>query len=183
MDLQDGLLTRRTIHKFRDGPLPPGAIDDALLAAHHAPNHKHTIPWRFTVVGDVTREALVPVGVLAKAERKPLREGQADAIRTKLLQASGLVVASRVRCPDPVQAREDYAACACAIQNFMLSLHAKGIGTKWTTGAVTQHADAYDILGIDRSLEEVVGWVWVGWPDCSNPAVRPALGNVVRRLD
>ena len=32
--------------------------------------------------------------------------------------------------PDGV-AREDYAACCCAVHNLCLSLHAEGIGTKW----------------------------------------------------
>ena len=31
---------------------------------------------------------------------------------------------------------EDHAACACAIQNFMLSLAEEGIGSKWMTGAL-----------------------------------------------
>ena len=182
MDLQDALLSRRTIHKYRPGPLPDGAIETALLAAHHAPNHKFTTPWRFTVVGDVTRRALLPVGVRAKAERKALRDGQERAIRDKLLQATGLVVVSRVRCMEPSVAREDYAACACAIQNFMLSLHAQGIGSKWTTGDVTRHAASYSVLGIDPGLEEVIGWVWVGWAASTNPPVRPPLTEVVRVL-
>lgn len=36
---------------------------------------------------------------------------------------------------DPMSlAREDYAACCCAVQNLCLSLHSQGLGTKWTTG-------------------------------------------------
>ncbi len=182
MDLQEALLTRRTIHKYRGGPLPEGALDEALLAAHHAPNHKFTVPWRFTVVGDETRHKLVPVGVRAKAERKPLREGQEEAIRAKLLQATALIVVSRVRCTDPFTAREDYAACACAIQNLMLSLHARGVGSKWTTGGVTRHPASYAVLGIDGADEEVVGWVWAGWAASASPPVRPPIEGVVRRL-
>lgn len=182
MDVQQTLLTRRTVHKYRPGELPQGALAEALEAAHHAPNHKFTIPWRFTVVGDATRQTLVPVGIRAKAERKPLREGQEAAIRAKLLQATGLVVVSRMLCTDDFQAREDYAACACAIQNFMLSLHARGVATKWSTGGVTRHPDTYIALGIDPAQEEIVGWVWVGWAAETKPAVRPPLEDVVRRL-
>ncbi len=182
MDVQEALLTRRTIHKYRAGALPDGALDEALLAAHHAPNHKFTVPWRFTVVGDETRAALVPIGVRAKAERKPLRAGQEEAIRAKLLQATALVVVSRVRCTDPFTAREDYAACACAVQNLMLSLHGKGIASKWTTGGVTRHPSAYEALGIDGAEEEIVGWVWVGWAAATAPPVRPPIEDVVRRL-
>ena len=182
MDVQEALITRRTVHKFLPGDLPEDTLRDALAAAHHAPNHKFTVPWRFTVVGPETRRTLVPIGVRVKNDRKPLRDGQESAIRHKLLQATGLVVVSRVLCADSFQAREDYAACACAIQNMMLSLHARGLASKWTTGAVTRDAEAYDALSIDREVEEVIGWIWIGHPETVKPAVRPPLDDVVRHV-
>ena len=39
--------------------------------------------------------------------------------------------------PDGV-AREDYAACCCAVHNLCLSLHAEGIGTKWYIHSLSQ---------------------------------------------
>ena len=37
-------------------------------------------------------------------------------------------------------------------------------GTKWSTGALTQHPRICDILGIDLERYEVVGFIWVGTP-------------------
>mmetsp|Transcript_67354 Transcript_67354/g.106072 ORF Transcript_67354/g.106072 Transcript_67354/m.106072 type:complete len:96 (+) Transcript_67354:2-289(+) len=58
-------------------------------------------------------------------------------------------------------AREDYAACACAVQNLCLSLHADGIGTKWTSGAVNFDPRFHEAAGLS-SQEYVVGTIWFG---------------------
>ena len=58
-------------------------------------------------------------------------------------------------------AREDYAACCCAVQNLCLSLHANGLGTKWTTGPVNFDKQFHDAAGIPSS-EYVVGTIWFG---------------------
>ena len=42
---------------------------------------------------------------------------------------------------DEIRFQEDYAACACGIQNMMLTFWSNGYGTKWTTGPVTRYPD------------------------------------------
>jgi nitroreductase len=49
--------------------------------------------------------------------------------------------------------QEDYAATCCSIQNMMLALHSQGVGSKWTTGAVTRTKEIADLIGY--SLDEV----------------------------
>ena len=60
-------------------------------------------------------------------------------------------------------AREDYAACCCAVQNLCLSLHADGIGTKWTTGPVNFDPGFAEAVGMPTN-EYVVGTIWFGAP-------------------
>jgi nitroreductase len=60
--------------------------------------------------------------------------------------------------------REDYAACACAIQNLALFLWSEGIGMKWTTGKVTGDPRFYDLIWVDPAIESVVGMFWYGYP-------------------
>ena len=62
------------------------------------------------------------------------------------------------------QQEEDYAACACAVQNLMLYLWQAGIGVKWTTGQVTRDPRLYEILGVDGDMERVTGLFWYGYP-------------------
>jgi nitroreductase len=65
---------------------------------------------------------------------------------------------------DPIRAREDLIACACAIQNLSLYLWSEGIGTKWNTGAVTRDPAFYDIIWADPEQETVIGLLWYGYP-------------------
>jgi nitroreductase len=61
------------------------------------------------------------------------------------------------------RAREDYAACCCAVQNLCLQFHADGIGTKWTTGKINFDTRFHEAAGLP-SLEDVyvVGTIWFG---------------------
>ncbi len=180
MDTHETLISRRTTHTFTTEKVSAATIDRALHAANHAPCHKLTFPWRFTIAGPQSREQLSQLGVHIKAATRPLSEADAHKIREKILNASHLLVPSQVRCPDLEQAREDYAACACAIQNLMLSLTADQVASKWSTGMITRHADTYRILGINPALEEIIGFIWVGHGDLKQPICRPPIEAVVR---
>lgn len=184
MDLHDALRTRRTIQRFARGEVPRDTIERALAAAHLAPNHRHTWPWRFLVVGREMRAALAEVAVGLKTRPdEPLRDEVADAIREKVLAPAWLIVVRRVRHEDPVTEREDYAAIACAIQNLQLSLHGDGIGAKWGTGRLTKHEATYAHLGIDETVEEIEGFLWVGHPrDEHKTPARPPLDDHVAWL-
>ena len=57
--------------------------------------------------------------------------------------------------------REDYAACCCAVQNLCLSLHADGLGTKWTSGGVNFDPRFRECAGIPDD-QYVVGTIWFG---------------------
>ena len=181
MDLHQALTTRSTVHRYLPDPVPSEVIDRALAAAHQAPNHKLTWPWRFTVVGPKTRALFLPVAEALKSKRGPLTDKGRALIAEKLLNPS-LVVVSMKRCDVPFQAREDYAATACAIQNIQLSVHADGFGAKWSSGGLTTAPETYQTLGIDSAVEEIVGFIWVGVPAQRGTIERPPLEDFVRRL-
>ena len=184
MDLREALLGRRTVHSYRTDPIPDEAVERALAAAVLAPNHRLTCPWRFTRVGRKTRATIVATALRLKTRPDcPMTPEIEQKIRAKILDPAELIVVSLARCKDPGIAREDYASAACAIQNIMLSLHAEGIASKWTTGSVTTHEDTYECLGIDPGVEQIVGWVWAGIAVKTPPTPRrPELGDLVRRL-
>lgn len=184
MKLYDAIHRRRTIHTYRPEPLPDGTLDRLLDAAHQAPNHKLTWPWRFTRVGQLTREEkLVPLYLRIKApEGREPSPGLVAKLTEKLMNPAELVVVSVVRCDDPIRAREDYAAASCAIQNLQLAATAEGLGSKWSSGKLAHHAETYAALGIDPEAEEIVGLVWVGVPDKVPTINRPPLEQVVRLL-
>jgi nitroreductase len=180
----DVLLTRRTVHQYTSDPLPPGALDAALNAAIQAPNHKHTHPWRFTVVGKETREKLAEVAVQVKTASagKELPAEVATKVRAKITTSAELVVLRQVLHEDPVVREEDYASMACAAQNLMLALHARGIFTKWSTGGVTRHDDAYALLNVNREVERIVGFVWCGYAATVPSPPRPPVAELVTHI-
>ena len=181
MNVHEAITSRRTVHTFTDRPVSDDVLERALHAANHAPCHRKTYPWRFTLAGPRLRGELAGLAVHLKAETRPLQPADIEKIRAKILTPSILLVASRMQCPDPAVAREDYAACACAIQNLMVSLSSEGVGTKWSTGGLTRHPETYRLLGADPNREELIGFIWAGYGDPPDEISRPTLDQIARR--
>ena len=185
MNVHEAITSRRTVHTFTDRPVSDDVLERALHAANHAPCHRKTYPWRFTLAGPRLRGELAGLAVHLKAETRPLQPADIEKIRAKILTPSILLVASRMQCPDPAVAREDYAACACAIQNFMLSLAEDGIGSKWMTGALgAAPEDVMAAVGAPAG-EKLMGAIWYGYPakdlaeDAKAPPRKKGLDGVL----
>ena len=155
-------------------------IRRALTAALRAPNHKLTNPWRFTRVGPTCRQELTELGVALKAEQKSLSSAQVEKALAKWSAPYALIVVSTVLDDDPLRRREDFAAVACAIQNFSLSLWADGVGSKWSTAGVIRDPRCYELLGIDPAGEEILGLLWIGYADLVPDPPRRPLEEVLR---
>lgn len=162
--VEKAIRTRRTIHLFRPEPVPSredilGAID----LARWAPNHFLTEPWRFYLLGRETIDAVARLNAAIVAEQRGEAAGRAKLERW--LEIPGWLVVTCARPPDADERRqrEDYAACCCAVQNLQLVLWSRGIGTKWTTGAVTSTRSFFDIIGVDPDLEVLVSLLWYGF--------------------
>lgn len=176
-----GLLRgRRTIHDFKPEPPPREPVLKAIDLARWAPNHRLTEPWRFYLLGRETAEAIARLN----AEQVTRRQG-AEAGRVKLdrwLAIPGWMVLTCENSTDPVRAREDLAACACAAHNFSLYLWSEGIGVKWTTGEVTRSPGFYDLIWVDPQLETVVGLFWYGYPAEVPRTARRPVGEILVEL-
>jgi len=182
MDLEHAIHTRRTVHKYLTDAVAQEDLDKIMLAGHMAPCHKLTWPWRFIQVGPETREKIVPVAIACKTVNRELTPELEQSIRGKILTPGALLVVTQVRTDNAFRSKEDYAAVSCAIQNMMLVGHGLGLGTKWSTGGVTTHADTYSVLGVDAEQEEIVGFIWVGTPAAVPTIKRPDLEAVKRQL-
>ena len=185
MKIQELLLDRKTVHDYRPEPLPAGALERALAAAVAAPNHRMTEPWRFVRVGPETRKVLVDISADLKGGPAKLGEAGLQKLAAKMVDPAELLVVCQVRHPDPDIAREDYAAVACAVQNVMLSLWSEGLGSKWSTGAVTTDERTYAALGVDPAQQEIVGFLWAGHalrPDVPKPRRRQPASEILRSV-
>jgi nitroreductase len=181
MLLHDAIHQRRTIHRFRAEPVDEAVVERAILAAHQAPCHRLTWPWRFHVAGPQTREAVAAIAVAEKARKAPLTEAQAEAVARTFRALGALVFVSVAHDPRPEVHRENHAATAAAVQNLLLSLTADGVGSKWSTSGFTRAAETYALLQIAPEQEEIVAGVLIGVPEEIPEIPRPTIDAVARR--
>ncbi len=168
---------RRTIDLYEPEPVGTEVLRDAIDVARWAPNHRLTEPWRFYLVGPVTRAAIIDLAVELDTAAKGERAGAAR--RARLTAIPGFFVLTSRHSEDPLVDREDYAACCCAAQNLMLYLWQRGVGVKWTTGGVTRNPRFYELLGVEPNLEVVVGFFWYGIPRVVPEQQRRPVSEIV----
>jgi nitroreductase len=165
MTVDEAIRGRRTLKGFKPEPIDPAVIDELLDLAAYAPNHHTTEPWRFIVIGPATIKKLVAATDDGKLTRSPTA-----------------IVVTQVVDSDDDTAREDYAACACAIQNVMLAARAREIASYWRTPSSLLKPAARKVLGLGKR-ELVIGIVHIGWPTGGFPTPpRRAAGTRARRL-
>lgn len=170
---------RRTIDRFRPNETPPLALLRAAVdAARWAPNHHQTEPWRFALLGPESQAAIIRINTRLLTA---LRGEQVAAAKSERWAAMpGWLAVTCVRDEDPITAQEDYAACACAIQNLMLYLHSAGVGSKWASGAVTREHDFLQVIGAETEREYCVGLIWYGYPLRAPRTQRRDLDDIIR---
>ncbi|HTT07964.1 MAG TPA: nitroreductase [Gammaproteobacteria bacterium] len=169
---------RRTTHAFKPELPPRELILQAIELARWAPNHRLTEPWRFHLLGRRTAGALADLNAELTAAKQDA--AAAEAKRRRWLSVPGWLLVTCVKSADAVQAREDYAACACAVQNLMLYLWSRGVGTKWNTGKVTRDPRFFECVGVDGGREEVVSLLWYGYPAEVTETRRQPLEKILR---
>ena len=181
-DVQQALTSRRTVYRYKREEVPDWILECAFEAASNAPCHKNTHPWKFYVMGEKTRESLIPeIEKLAKKkslDREEAVSGISKAIE-KIISPPLLICVTSARSPkDPFREEEDYAATACAIQNMTLSLWGNGVGSQWSTGAITRSDAAYAAIGVTREKERIVGFIKAGYPEKIPSITKKAVEDI-----
>jgi nitroreductase len=179
-DLEEVIRGRRTINLYLQTPVPVELVREAIEAATWAPNHHVTEPWHFYLLGARAIEQCLDLcRDLVTAAKGP---DAAEFKRESWSEKPGWLVVTCRRSDDELLQREDYAACAAAVQNFMLYLWKAGVGSKWTTGDITRDARFFDIIGSNADEEFVVGLLWFGYPKVTPAQRRKGLDEVLSEL-
>jgi hypothetical protein len=101
-------------------------------------------------------------------------------LKDKFLNVGELLLVGIEKSEKPEQTKEDYAALSAGIQNMALYFWQKGFGTKWSTGAMIQHADLKSLVPANI---EISGVFWIGRPQVVPPKIsRPPLEQFVSHL-
>ena len=138
MNTMEALLTRRSVRKYRDQPIPPAVVRAMLDAAMHAPSGNDEQPWHFVVIDDRRLLEAIP------------------AIHSAAQMVKGAPLAILV-CGDPrlEKVRDMWLLdCAAATENLMLAAWEHGVGSVWTGVCHRpQRVEAFrHLLGIPESI-------------------------------
>ena len=152
MNVEKAIRTRRTHKAFGPRPVAPEVLRDLFELARWAPNHHVTNPWRFRVLGERTRAALME-----------LAESEQPGAAIKLRRAPTLVAVSAHLEGEPAQDREDVLASAVAAYIVLLGAHAKGLAAYWRTVPLLEDPRGRELLEMPAQ-ETPLGLLYLGDP-------------------
>ena len=182
----DVVRSRRTVRSFGPQPVPRTTIEAAVADALTAPAPHHTTPWRFVLVSDERREALLEA--MADQWRIDLRGDGLDDVAIDrrvargdiLRQAPTVVVPCLVdegahTYPDPRRSTAEAAmfllSLGAGIENFLLGLSTRGVGSAWVSSTLFCPDVARTALELPAAWQPM-GAVAVGFAD-PEPDPRP----------
>lgn len=111
------ILARRSVRRYRPGPIDADTVDALLAAAMAAPSAAAKDPWRFVLLRD-------PASLAAVAGALPNGKMLATA-------ALGVVVCGDLDAAHDGQLSYLLQDCSAAIENLLLAAHALGLGACW----------------------------------------------------
>ncbi len=166
--LRDLLVWRRDVRSFRPDPLPAGTLERLIDTAALAPSVGLSEPWRFVIVEDPARRALVRASFAAcnaDALARQTGERAATYARLKLaglddapvhlavfsdpatVQGHGL---GRLTMPETLA----YSA-VMAVHTLWLAARAQEIGVGWVS--------ILDPAAVQAALDVPQGWTFIGY--------------------
>jgi nitroreductase len=173
LEVKEAIKSRRSIGRVRTDPVPKEIVEEILESAVHAPNHKITEPWRFHVFmgkgrGEFARARAGLARMLAESENEEEKyiAGRVSRERKKAFRAPVVIAVISEGGRDGVETLENYAACAAAVQNMQLTVHALGLAAIWRTGPVAYHPYMRDFFGLEEN-DKIVAYLYLGYPDMS----------------
>ena len=171
MEVTQAVQSRRSVGRVKQDPVPRELVEKILESAVHAPNHKITEPWRFHVFtgkgrGELARARAELARILAETEgeEEELAAGRISRERKKAFRAPVVIAVISRGGRDEVETLENYAACAAAVQNMLLTAHALGLATIWRTGLQAYHPYMREFFGLEAG-DKIVAYLYLGYPD------------------
>ena len=175
-DALSAIKTRRSVKEYVQTEIPREWIEELLDAAHWAPNHKLTHPWRFHVFTGAGRGRLVEArqaAVRAGAEKKGMQasEDELRFAKEKCFSSPVVIIVSMVGDDNKITDQENYAACWCAIENLLVAANARGLGSYPSTGAWIDQNFVGPVIGLTEK-ERPVACIFLGYSEQPTMAKR-----------
>ena len=159
MDVKEAIMSRRSIRKYKDKPIPSGKLETIFDMARLAPSAKNLQPWEFIVVQEANA-------------RKKIAEGCKYG---RFLSGCSAII---VGCGDAQLSPKWSATDAfIAMEHIALAAVEEGLGTCWI-GAFNEN-EIRSLLGMPENLK-VVALMALGFPDESPESrSRKALTEII----
>lgn len=171
--------TRRTIKPaaMNGAVLEDAIIQQCLEAAHWAPTHGRTEPWRFFVYsGEQLVKFCNDHAEMYKSSvtAETFMVSKYDSLKNMPQTVSHLVVTAMERTPlTKIPFLEEYAAVSAAVQNILLMAHSMDVAAIWSTGGMALKPEMKTYLGLQQQEDEVVAFIYMGRTDKTDfPASR-----------
>lgn len=123
--VMQAILTRRSIRKFKDVPIPKEVLDMILQAGYYAPSGHNMQTWRFTVIQN-------------KDKIEQLKKATIETSKAHNVYCYGfenpvciILISNDERNQDGCQ------DASCAAENIFLAAHSYGIGSVWLNALMT----------------------------------------------
>jgi nitroreductase len=189
-DLYEGLLSTRSIRRFKPDPVSDEDLAAILFAASRAPNGSNRQAFRFLVLrdGPVAAEAKALLGgafremwaSMSKGDYARLADGDQSTAagragramqqfvdRFEQIPVVVLPCLIRYRKPDPTEGASVYPAC----QNLLLAARARGLGGVLTMWHAAVEDELRALLGIPDGTS-VAATIPIGYPEGKHGPVR-----------
>jgi nitroreductase len=145
--------------------IPQEIIQQILVNANYAPNHKKTEPWRFTIF---TGEGLKKLSEMqADIYKKYAGEKFSELKLRKLVDFPLMcshIIAIGMKRDEAKRIREieEIEAVACAVQNMFLTATAYGLGAYWSTGGITYFEESKPYFNLGEE-DHLLGFFHLGY--------------------
>lgn len=156
-------------------------VTDILAIGARTPDHGKLFPWRFVVLGPVTR-AEIAARLDPFADRQPDPK-KARAVLAKLVNPPVSILVISAPTPGhkvPVWEQELSAGAVC--MNLSHAANALGFATSWITDWYAYDPDALAMFGVGEG-EKIAGFIHIGTqaePPLERP--RPDMAAKITRL-
>ncbi len=187
MDTFDAIISRRSIRKFKDKEIPIELIEKILQAASNAPSAKNRQPWKFFVVTNKNRSAMLEVIRTGIANEKSLEGLLPNSLQfisgaentLKMMEQAPITVFvfntedNSLWNESGIERRlldiANIQSIGAAIQNMLLAGTSLGIGSLWICDVFFAYREICQWLNEKNQLIAAVSF---GYPD-ENPSPRP----------
>ncbi len=114
----------------------------------------------------------------AEGEDDELASGRITRERKKAFRSPVVIAVVSKAGRDEVETLENFAACAAAVQNMLLTAHSLGLAAIWRTGPVAYHEHMRDFFELEEG-DRIVAYLYLGYPDMGErPRRRQPAGDL-----